>query len=123
MTEKLILSVPLHFVGESPAVKAGLGLLIRSRESVQIEALPADLIPVINVDITQLTAAGQSVHVSDLKVPANVRIVTDSHEGVARIQAMKEEVLTEAATEEVSAEVEVIKKEKGEEEEEGEEKK
>ena len=36
---------------------------------------------------------------------------------------MKEEVLTAAATEEVSAEVGVIKKEKGEEEEEGEEKK
>ena len=123
MTEKLILSVPLHFVGESPAVKAGLGLLIRSRESVQIESLPADLIPSISVDISQLTAAGQSIHVSDLRVPENVRIVTDSHEGVARIQAMKEEVLTEAVTEEVSAEVEVIKKEKTDEDEEGEEKK
>ena len=75
------------------------------------------------MDISQLTAAGQSIHVSDLKVPENVRIVTDSHEGVARIQAMKEEVLTEAVVEEVSAEVEVIKKEKTDEEEEGEEKK
>jgi large subunit ribosomal protein L25 len=122
MTEKLLLSVPLHFTGESPAVKAGLGLLIRSRESVQIETLPADLIPSISVDVTQLNTAGQSIHVSDLKVPDNVRIVTDAHEAVARIQAVKEEVLTEAVTEEVSAEVEVIKKEKADEEEEGEEK-
>jgi large subunit ribosomal protein L25 len=123
MDEKLTLSVPLHFVGDAPAVKAGLGLLIHSREAVQIETLPADLINFIAVDVTSLAVAGSSIHVSDLKVPETVRIITDSHETVARIQAMKEEVLTEAATEEVSAEVEVIKKEKVAEEEEGEEEK
>ena len=123
MDEKLTLSVPLHFVGDAPAVKAGLGLLIHSREAVQIEALPADLINFIAVDVTSLAVAGNSIHVSDLKVPERVRIITDAHETVARIQAMKEEVLTEAVTEEVSAEVEVIKKEKAAEEEEGEEEK
>ncbi len=123
MTEKIVLPIPLHFVGESPAVKAGLGLLIHARESVQIEVLPADLIDSIAVDISQLTTVGQAIHVSDLKVPGNVRIITDAHETVARIQAMKEEVLTET-TEEAPAEVEVIKKEKaeGEEEEEKEKK-
>lgn len=123
MDEKLTLSVPLHFVGDAPAVKAGLGLLIHSREAVQIEALPADLINFIAVDVSSLAVAGSSIHVSDLRVPERVRIITDAHETVARIQAMKEEVLTEAATEEVSAEVEVIKKEKAAEEEEGEEEK
>ena len=124
MTEKLVLAVPLHFAGESPAVKTGLGLLIHSRESVQIEALPADLINFISVDVSGLLAPGDSIHVSDLKVPEKVRIITDAHETVARIQAMKEEVLTEAVAEEVPAEVEVIKKEKAPEgeEEAGEEK-
>ncbi len=127
MTEKITLLVPLHFEGESPAVKAGLGLLIHAREAVQIEALPGDIIDFITVDVSQLMAAGQAIHVSDLKVPDKVRVVTDAAETVARIQAVKEEVLTEAVAEEVSAEVEVIKKEKapaeGEAEETAEEKK
>ena len=125
MSEKVVLSVPLHFTGEAPAVKAGLGLLIHTRESVQIEALPGDLINSIAVDVSALETAGQAIHVSDLNVPASVRVMTDPHETVARIQAMKEEVLTEAVAEEVTAEVEVIKKEKAateEEEEAGEEK-
>jgi large subunit ribosomal protein L25 len=125
MNEKVVLSVPLHFVGDAPAVKAGLGLLIHTRESVQLEALPGDLINSIAVDVSALEAAGQAVHVSDLRVPASVRIMTDPHETVARIQAMKEEVLTEVAAEEVTAEVELIKKDKpltDEDEEAGEEK-
>ncbi|MBI1800525.1 MAG: 50S ribosomal protein L25 [Chloroflexi bacterium] len=117
MTEKIVLSVPLRFAGESPAVKTGLGLLIRSRESVQIEALPGDLIDSIIVDISPLAAPGQAIHVSDLKVSNRVRIVTPMAETVALMVAVKEEVLTEAAVEEVSAEVEVIKKEKAPDEE------
>jgi large subunit ribosomal protein L25 len=112
MNEKVTVSVPLRFVGESPAVRAGLGLLIHSRESVQIEALPSDLIDHLTVDISQLQNAGQAIHVSNLKVSDQVRIVTASEETVALIVATKEEKLAEGATEETTAEVEVIKKEK-----------
>lgn len=125
MEEKITISVPLHFSGESSAVKAGLGMLLRSREAVQIEALPADLIDSIAVDIEQLTPTNLAIHVSDLRVPPAVRIVTDPGETIALIVATKEETLTEA-TEEAPVEVEIIKKEKeGEEgeEAEGEEKK
>ncbi len=112
MTEKIVLSVPLLYQGESPAVKQGLGLLIRSRESVQIEALPGDLIDSIIVDISPLTAPGQAIHVGDLKVSEKVRIVTEREETVTLMVAVKEEVLAEPTAEEVPAEVEVIKKEK-----------
>jgi large subunit ribosomal protein L25 len=117
MSEKIILSVPLRFNGESPAVRAGLGLLIHSRESVQIEALPGDLIDYIEADISQLQSPGQAVHVSDLKVGDKVRIVTHGEETLALIVATKEEKLTEETTteEEATAEVEVIKKEKADE--------
>lgn len=120
MSEKVTLSVPLHFAGESPAVRSGLGLLIRSREAVQIEALPSDIIDALSVDISQLTAPGQAIHVSDLKVPERVRIIIDPAETIALIVAMKEETLTEVAAEEVPAEVEVIKKERAPTEEEAE---
>ena len=113
MTEKVTIAVPLHFAGESSAVKAGLGMILRSREVVQIEALPGDLIDFINVDLGQLTPTNLAIHVSDLKVPDTVRIATDGGETIALVVAMKEETLTEA-TEEVTADVEIIKKEKEE---------
>lgn len=113
MDEKITISVPLAFSGDSSAVKAGLGMLLRSREAVQIEALPGDLIDSIAVDIEQLTPTNLAIHVSDLRVPSTVRIVTDPGETIALIVATKEETLTEA-TEEAPVEVEIIKKEKEE---------
>ena len=112
MSERIMVNVPLHFNGESPAVRTGLGVLIRSRESVQTEALPGDIIDSIDVDLTLLTQAGQAIHVSDLKVPEKVRIVTDPGETVALIVAAKEEKIAEPTAEEPTAEVEVIKKER-----------
>lgn len=112
MTERIMLNVPLHFHGESPAVRTGLGVLIRSRESVQIEALPGDIIDFLDVDLSLLAQAGQAIHVSDLKVPEKVRVVTDLGETVALIVAAKEEKIVEPTAEEQPAEVEVIKKER-----------
>ncbi|TMC60479.1 MAG: 50S ribosomal protein L25, partial [Chloroflexi bacterium] len=83
-----------------------------SRESVQIEALPADIIDALSVDISTLALAGQALHVSDLKVPEGVRIVTDPSETIALIVAAKEEKIEEPTAEEPTAEVEVIKKER-----------
>ena len=91
MTEKVTIAVPLHFAGESSAVKAGLGMILRSREVVQIEALPGDLIDFINVDLGQLTPTNLAIHVSDLKVPDTVRIATDGGETIALVVAMKED--------------------------------
>jgi len=112
MSEKILLNVPVHLTGESPAVRGALGVLIRSRESVQIEALPADIIDALSVDISTLALAGQALHVSDLKVPEGVRIVTDPSETIALIVAAKEEKIEEPTAEEPTAEVEVIKKER-----------
>jgi large subunit ribosomal protein L25 len=112
MSERIMLNVPLHFTGDSIAVRTGLGVLIRLHESIQIEALPGDIIDFINVDLSVLTQAGQAIHVSDLKVPEKVRIVTDLGETVALIVAAKEEKIAEPAAEEQPAEVEVIKKER-----------
>ncbi len=112
MSEKILLNVPLHFIGESLAVRTSLGVLIRSRESVQIEALPGDIIDSLSVDISVLTQTGQAIHVSDLKVPEKVRVVTDPAETIALIVAAKEEKIVEPTAEEQPAEVEVIKKER-----------
>jgi large subunit ribosomal protein L25 len=68
--------VPLHFAGEenSPAVKLSAALIGHVLPEVEIACLPRDLPEFIEVDLSGLTAQ-QTVHVSDLKLPAGVSLV------------------------------------------------
>ncbi len=79
MDQKLAATVPFHFVGESPGVKAG-GVLMHTMREVAVEALPADLPEALDVDISALEI-GQSFTVADLTAPEAVEI-TDDPEGV-----------------------------------------
>ncbi len=112
--------VPVVVVGESPVVASREGILIHLTNSVEVEALPADLPPSIQVEASTLTAVGQHILVSDLPVPAGVRIVTDPGELILKIdQPMTAEVEEALFVEPISADaVEVIRERRAEEEEE-----
>lgn len=75
MSEKLKAHVPLHFKGEdeSAAVKAG-GLVSHELIDVLVECMPKDLPEFIEVDITNMEV-GDSIHLSQLTVPAGVTLV------------------------------------------------
>jgi large subunit ribosomal protein L25 len=70
------MKVPLHFVGaeNSPAVKISAAIIGHVVSEVQIACLPRDLPEFIEVDLSGLTAQ-QTVHVSDIKLPAGVSLV------------------------------------------------
>jgi len=74
---KISVKVPLHFVGEdeSPAVKISHGLVNHVMTELEVSCLPADLPEFITVDLSALTLH-QSVHVSDLKLPKGVTVLT-----------------------------------------------
>ena len=74
LDEKIKTKVSLEFSGESPAIKAG-GVLVKSMQDIEIEALPADLPSKIEVLITSIKEIGQSIYVRDLQVSPRVRIV------------------------------------------------
>lgn len=78
--EKLRMNVPLHFTGEdaAPGVKIGSGLVTHNITEVEITCLPKDLPEFIEVDLSHLEL-GQSVHLSELKLPAGVQLVELSH--------------------------------------------
>lgn len=115
LTEKITTEVPLVLVGTSPAVARGEGLLIHGIDSVEIRVLPTDLLPQIEVDVSRLEHVNQSLFVRDLHVSDKIEILTPGDEMIAKVVAVKEEVITaEAPT--PTAEVEVIKKGKVEEE-------
>jgi large subunit ribosomal protein L25 len=109
LTEEMTVNVPILLVGESPAVERNEGLLLQQTEHVLVKALPANIPSSIEVDISGLDEVGKGIHVSDLKIPENVTLMTPSEELVVRInelsRAQAEEVAeAEAAAEEASAE-------------------
>jgi len=83
MNEKVRVEVSIKLKGTAKGVKDG-GLLDFVKHSLELECLPA-LIPAhIDVDITGLTI-GHSIHVSDLQLPANVRVLDDPKAGVVSV--------------------------------------
>lgn len=85
MAEKLSMEVPLHFMGESPAIQGGQGVLLHSLNQVLVECLPTDIPRSIEVDLSSLTEIGQALHVRDLKVDPKVSLLTDGEQVVAQV--------------------------------------
>ena len=111
LKEHITATVPLNFVGESPAVKSGEGLLLTLIDEVAVEALPQDLPHDIKVDISGLTAIEQGIYVKELPIDhSKVKILHhEPEELVVKIDyaEMKEE---EAPVEAVPTEAELVAK-------------
>jgi large subunit ribosomal protein L25 len=115
MTEKLTAEVPIVLVGKSPIVETGEALLFEGLDSIEIECLPGDLPPEIQVDISGLELIDDTIVVGDLTVSDAVEILVDPEEVVVKILPPEREEIEEEVVPEV-AEVEVIAKEREEEE-------
>ena len=74
MSEVIKAHVPLHFINEatSVGVKKG-GIATHSVTDVEVSCLPANLPEFIEVDLAKLDV-GQSIHLSDLALPAGVSL-------------------------------------------------
>ena len=74
---KIHMKIPLHFVnGEvSPAVKINSAIISHVVADLDVTCLPKDLPEFIEVDLTELDV-GHSVHVSALKMPPGVTVVS-----------------------------------------------
>jgi len=119
-------TVPIHAVGEARGVKVDAGILELVVREIAVECLPGDIPERIDVDVSDL-GINQSLRVSDVKVPAKVKVLEAADQVVVHVVAVKEEVAPVAAVaaptvegEAAAApatEPEVIKKGKKEEEE------
>src|SRR5436190_19405502 len=117
-------TVPIHVVGEARGVKVDAGILELVIREIEVECLPGDIPERIDVDVTDL-GINQSLRVSDVPMPAKVKVLQAADQVVVHVVSVKEEVEPTAAAaapaaEEAAAttsEPEVIKKGKKEEEE------
>ncbi len=120
MTEKITVEVPLVFVGDAPALKDG-GILVHGLDAIEVQCLPADVPPSIEVDLSSLTDFHSRVAVADLHLPAAVTILSEPESLVAHIEAPRkaEEEVVEEVVAAAAVEPELVaKREKKEEEEE-----
>ncbi len=85
MDQKMKANVPLVFVGESLAVKADGGVLVKPLQEIELEALPQDLPKEISVDISALATFEDKIHVKDLKVAGSIKILSNPDEVVASV--------------------------------------
>lgn len=86
MDEEIRTNVPLHFTGESTAVFQDGGSLLTSLEELEIETLPAHLPSSLEVDISVLDDFEKTITVADIPAPANVKILNDPEELIARVE-------------------------------------
>lgn len=117
MKKKIKVKVPLEFVGTAPAVKSGIGNLVKVLHEIEIEALPADLPHGLEVDTSTLENLDSQITVADIKLPGGVVAITSGTDVVASIVAQVEEKEEVAAPVDLST-IEVSEK-KGKKEEEG----
>ncbi len=104
--EKVEAEIPIHLEGEIPAEKVGL-IVLHQLDSVEIEALPANLPDSLTVDATKLAEIHDKLTVADLQVPEGVTILTDAEHPIATVvetKAMISEEETQAAEGEEGAE-------------------
>ena len=116
MNEKQHVSVALTGVGKPAAMASGL-MVLQNHEVIAIEALPADIPGGIEVDLTGLDV-DKPIKVSDLPAVKGVAYLADPDEFIFALVATQAGIEEEEETaEEVSAEPEVVKRGKEEEEE------
>jgi len=129
---KIHMKVPLHFInGEnSPAVKLSGAIISHVMTELDVSCLPKDLPGYIEIDLSEL-ALNQSIHLTDLKLPAGVTAVSRGGMNpvvataiipkiIAEVEEVAPEAEAEAGTPEAEAaaaagpEVITAKKEEGE---------
>jgi len=95
-TTKITKKVPLHYVNEenSPAVKTDACVVNHVVNELNIQCLASQLPEFITVDLGEMTK-GQSLHVSDIKLPVGTKVVTHGKPNPviasANVQAAEEE--------------------------------
>ncbi len=120
MNKKITTEIPLHFIGESEAVKELGAVLVKNIDRVEVECLPGDLVSHINVDLSVLKNFHDAIKINDLKLSAEMKLVNETNDIVVNVMEPKVEV-AEVPAAEVPAEgeeAEADEKEEGGEKEE-----
>jgi large subunit ribosomal protein L25 len=112
LTKAIKVNVPVVSKGESIGVKQEGGSLEHVLWEVEVECLPTQIPKNFEADVSNLKI-GDSIHLKDIPVPGQVKVLTDPEAVAFMVVApMKEEVPVEPVEGEEKQEPEVIKEKK-----------
>lgn len=89
--EKITVEVTIELIGEPKGVKDG-GNLSVPHHTIEVECLPKDIPDSIQHDVSELDI-GDSVHLSDLKIPEGVEVTTTEDITIAICHEVREETV------------------------------
>jgi large subunit ribosomal protein L25 len=112
--EEITLQVPVRLIGIPDGVRNFGGVLDHVLRELEIEVLPSDIPEHVDLDVTAL-AIGHSLFVRDLKVE-KAKILNDPDTPICTVVAPRTEEAPAVVEEAVTAEPELIRKPKAEEE-------
>ncbi len=88
--EKMEMTVPLHLVGNAPGLNEEGAVINQPLHEIKVLCEPANVPDAIEIDVSNLNA-GESIHVSDLKVGAGIEILESPDTVIATIGAVRAE--------------------------------
>ncbi|MGA3093870.1 MAG: 50S ribosomal protein L25 [Dehalococcoidales bacterium] len=98
--EKIKVALPIIFVGTAPALKQKNNIIEHIVNELNVESLPDDLPPQIEVNLSVLAEVNQAISVRDIKLKPGVTIVAPPDQLIVKISQVaeeKEEVVVVAA--------------------------
>jgi len=90
-SEKIRLAVPIVLTGEAPVLKLKNNIIEQIMTELEVECLPGNLPPQIEVDLSGLVEINQAIHVRDLKLKDGVAVTAPPDQIVVKASAIAEE--------------------------------
>jgi large subunit ribosomal protein L25 len=88
-TKPIQREVPFDFLGKPEGMKIG-GILQVVRRSALVEALPTEIPEKLAVDVAPLQV-GQSIHITDIQLPAGIKVLYEQNYTVCSVVIPQEE--------------------------------
>jgi large subunit ribosomal protein L25 len=96
MTQKVRVDVEVRITGKAAGTAEG-GLVSMIRRNVEIECLPLEIPEFFELDVTPM-GLNDSLHVSDIKFPENLKVITSTDETIVTCAEVKEEIIAPVVT-------------------------
>jgi large subunit ribosomal protein L25 len=103
LLEPVTAEVAVALVGESPAERSRVGIILRQTETLLIRGLPQELPRVLEADLATLLEVGDRILAKDLALPPGVELLADPELLLASVARPAAEEIFEAVEAEAPA--------------------
>lgn len=105
MDEEVETEIPLEFIGESEAVKALGGVLVKNMDEIPVKCLPANLPQNFKINLEKLKTFDDHITVADLKTSDKVEIMLEDNAVIALVTPPRSQEELESLEQKVEEDV------------------